>query len=290
MKLALHFSRLFFTFSGTPQTPLVSQNLISIAATKELHAHLIRTQLHTDPYSMSDVIRSYVLSPPTLREACLTFDRIERPTLLIWNHMIRGLSQGEWPVEAIDMFDRMRDQGLAGNNLTFIFILKACARVSDIVRGRRVHVHSLKLGFESYLYVCNALIHIQANKFEEVLGLFDSMREENVKADAVTMVKMILACSHLGNRDKAESIVKYIADNHVEIDVFLGNSLIDMYGRRGLVGLAREVFDHMAERNIVSWNAMIIGYSNSSWQQPILTRKFKAKNYWKLVLFCRKEF
>ncbi|KAF3433046.1 hypothetical protein FNV43_RR24148 [Rhamnella rubrinervis] len=34
-----------------------------------------------------------------------------------------------------------------------------------------------------------------------------------------------------------------------------------MYGRRGLVNLARKVFDGMPERNIVSWNAMVMGYA-----------------------------
>ena len=79
----------------------------------------------------------------------------------------------------------------------------------------------------------------------------------------MTIVKVILACSHLGNREKTDLVSKYIADNHVEIDVYLGNSLIDMYGRICLVGLAREVFDQMVVKNIVSWNAMIMGFAKS---------------------------
>ncbi|KAI7989983.1 Pentatricopeptide repeat-containing protein [Camellia lanceoleosa] len=111
----------------------------------------------------------------------------------------------------------------------------------------------------------NSLIcgYNQSNRFQEVLGLFDAMRAANVKADAVTMVKIILACSHLGNKEKLDFMVKYIADDHVEIDVYLGNTLIDMYGRIGSVGLAREVFDQMAEKNLVSWNAMIMAYGKS---------------------------
>ncbi|KAL7214381.1 hypothetical protein ACSBR1_026731 [Camellia fascicularis] len=294
MKLARPFFRLFNTFSATQKQ--VSNNSLSNDSVKEFHAHLIRTQLHTDPSSISYVIRSYALSPATLPKAHLAFDQIKRPTLSIWNHMIRGLSQSDRPIESITMYDRMRDQGFSGNNLTFIFVLKACTRVSDVVCGQKVHVCSMKLGFESYIYVCNALIHMyascgdlgfarkmfdemgerdlvswnslicgysQSNRFQEVLGLFDAMRAANVKADAVTMVKVILACSHLGNREKLDFMVKYIADDHVEIDVYLGNTLIDMYGRIGSVGLAREVFDQMAEKNLVSWNAMIMVYGKS---------------------------
>ncbi|KAA8539868.1 hypothetical protein F0562_026561 [Nyssa sinensis] len=296
MKLSGPFSRLFTTFSVNSQSERVYRNSLSIDAIKELHARLVRINLYTDPSSMSDVIRSYAFSPTNLHKAHLAFDQIERPTLAIWNLMIRGLSHSERPIEAIRMHDRMREQGLTGNNLTFIFVFKACARLSDIIRGQKVHVHAIKLGFESYLYVCNALIHMyascgdvgfarnlfdemtdrdlvswnslicgysQCNRLKDVLDLFNAMRAANVKADAVTMVKVILACSYLGEQDIADSMVEYIKDNQIENDVYLGNTLIDMYGRRGSVGMAREVFDDMGERNIVSWNAMIMGYAKA---------------------------
>ncbi|KAK9291963.1 hypothetical protein L1049_019915 [Liquidambar formosana] len=292
MKHARPITRLFTTSSGIPQSQRPSMN-----AAKELHAHLIRNHLHTDPSSISGVIKSYALSPTTLHKAHLVFNQIERPTSFVWNHMVRGLSQSDQPIEAIRMYHRMYHQGLAIDNLTLIFIFKACGRILDIEHGMKMHGHALKLGFESYLYVSNALIHMyascgdlglarnvfdvmserdlvswnslicgysQCNRFKEVLALFDAMRAANVKADAVTMVKVILACSYLNDREVADSMVQYIEENDVEVDVYLGNTLIDMYGRRGLVGLAREVFDRMRERNIVSWNAMIMGYAKAS--------------------------
>lgn len=205
--------------------------------------------------------------------------------------MIRGLSLSDSPVHALDLFDKMRELGLRGDNFTFIFLCKACARVSDFLYGKRVHVHILKLGFGSYLYVGNALIHMygfcgelcfsrrvfdemderdlvswnslicaysQCAKYVEVLGLFDMMMVENVKADAVTMVKVVLACNYLDESKLLDSMVEYIQNNHVGIDVYLGNTLIDVCGKHGLIALARGFFDRMTERNVVSWNVMII--------------------------------
>ncbi len=37
------------------------------------------------------------------------------------------------------------------------------------------------------------------------------------------------------------------------------NSLIDMYGKHGSVGSAHQVFEEMAEQDVVSWNVMIAG-------------------------------
>lgn len=208
--------------------------------------------------------------------------------------MIRGLSQSDRPSEAICFYYCMYQQGLAANDLTLIFVFKACARVSDVVQGQKINVHSLKLGFQSNVVVSNALIHMyaasgdmgsakkvfdemgekdlvswnslicgysQCNRFKKVLDIFKAMQAENLEADAVTMMKVILACSNLSEWEIADSVIKYIDDNHLYINVYLGNTMIDMYVRRGLVDLAQGVFDRMHGRNIVSWNALIRGYA-----------------------------
>ncbi|KAF9587097.1 hypothetical protein IFM89_039680 [Coptis chinensis] len=89
------------------------------------------------------------------------------------------------------------------------------------------------------------------------------MQVENVKADAVTMVKVVLASTHLGDRQFADYVFHYIQTNNVEMDVYLGNTLIDLYGRRGSVESAQSVFYQMSDKNIVSWNAMITSYAKA---------------------------
>lgn len=294
MKLARPISRRLTSLLSPVKPDRVTKNPLSTTAAKELHAYLIKAHRHDDSSSVSSVIRAYCLAPFHLHKAFLVFNQIKQPTLLNFNLMIRGFSQSTQPIEAINIYYKMYSfHGFSGDNMTFIFVFKACARVLDIKTGQKFHVHAVKLGFDSYLFVANALIHMysscgelgfarkvfdtmgerdlvswnslicgysQCKKFKELLGFFNAMQEANVKADAVTMVKVILACCYTDNMGLADSMVKYIEENCIHIDVYLGNTLIDMYGKRGLVNLAREVFDRMLERNLVSWNALIKGH------------------------------
>uniref|UniRef100_A0A6N2M7Y1 Pentatricopeptide repeat-containing protein n=1 Tax=Salix viminalis TaxID=40686 RepID=A0A6N2M7Y1_SALVM len=43
------------------------------------------------------------------------------------------------------------------------------------------------------------------------------------------------------------------------------NGLVHFYGMRGCLGLARQVFDEISERDVVSWTSMIDGYSKHRW-------------------------
>jgi pentatricopeptide repeat protein len=55
-----------------------------------------------------------------------------------------------------------------------------------------------------------------------------------------------------------------------QCDVFVGTALLDMYAKRGSIEKARDVFDKMPERNIVSWNAMIAGYLHNGFVDEAL--------------------
>lgn len=50
---------------------------------------------------------------------------------------------------------------------------------------------------------------------------------------------------------------------YTENDVFVGSVLIDLYGRCGLLGLARDVFDSMAEKCVVAWSILIAAYAEN---------------------------
>ncbi|KAJ6343636.1 hypothetical protein OIU76_005391 [Salix suchowensis] len=46
-------------------------------------------------------------------------------------------------------------------------------------------------------------------------------------------------------------------------DIYVQNSLLDVYASCGYMGLCREVFDEMSDRDVVSWTVLIMGYRNA---------------------------
>ncbi|KAB5568195.1 hypothetical protein DKX38_001988 [Salix brachista] len=51
------------------------------------------------------------------------------------------------------------------------------------------------------------------------------------------------------------------------VDVFVGNALVGMYGKCGVVDEVMKVFDFMPEMNLVSWNSMICAFSENEFSR-----------------------
>ena len=47
----------------------------------------------------------------------------------------------------------------------------------------------------------------------------------------------------------------------LENNIALGNSLVDMYAKCGMLAKAQEVFEDLPNRNVVTWSALIAGYT-----------------------------
>ncbi|XAR54626.1 hypothetical protein NMG60_11029848 [Bertholletia excelsa] len=113
------------------------------------------------------------------------------------------------------------------------------------------------------VYMWNTFIksHCEHSSVAHSLSVFLRMKQ-SVVPDKYTFPSLIKACSNqlalIEGRAIHGLIVRYGTDG----DVFVGSSLIDMYGKCQEIESARKVFDQMRTRNEVSWTAMIVGYMN----------------------------
>ncbi|KAL9149930.1 hypothetical protein ABFS82_12G137100 [Erythranthe guttata] len=86
---------------------------------------------------------------------------------------------------------------------------------------------------------------------------------EDVKPDSFTLSCVLKAMSEvvLGRPVLAGMTHCYVIKNGLDLDVFVDNGLVTYYSRCDDLVSARALFDEMPERDLVSWNAMISGYT-----------------------------
>lgn len=99
----------------------------------------------------------------------------------------------------------------------------------------------------------------------DLLKLFSSLVNSNstdVKPDRFTVTCSLKALASLfSNSGLAKEVHSFILRRGLEYDIFVVNALITFYSRCDELVLARIMFDRMPERDTVSWNAMLAGYS-----------------------------
>ncbi|CAK9218943.1 unnamed protein product [Sphagnum troendelagicum] len=102
--------------------------------------------------------------------------------------------------------------------------------------------------------------HVKCGQGQKALELFPQMQHEGVQPNSVTFVGVLNACASIIALNKGRCVHLQIIQSGLESNVFVGNSLIDMYAKCGSLEDACRVFNKMPSRNVVTWNAMILGH------------------------------
>ncbi|KAF8020640.1 hypothetical protein BT93_G1160 [Corymbia citriodora subsp. variegata] len=129
-------------------------------------------------------------------------------------------------------------------------------------------------------YAWNVLIRGFVNKglFREAVELYRRMAREGIRADNYTFPFVVKACGGMLALMEGEKVHAKLFKAGLDLDLYVGNSLISMYAENGRVDLAEKVFGEMCERDVVSWNAMISGFlsGGDGWSSLALLREMQV--------------
>jgi pentatricopeptide repeat protein len=113
--------------------------------------------------------------------------------------------------------------------------------------------------------VCwNAIIagYAQHQEGHKALDCLARMQREGLSPDEVTLTCTLHACANVGALDKGKQIHDEIGKRgFLRKSIVLGNALVDMYAKCGVLAKAREVVDELPARDIISWNTLLAGYA-----------------------------
>ncbi|CAK9263310.1 unnamed protein product [Sphagnum jensenii] len=102
--------------------------------------------------------------------------------------------------------------------------------------------------------------YVKAGQHEKTIELYQEMQQKGMSPDNFTFVPVLNACASLRALEAGRKVHEEIIQSGCEADVFVGNSLVDMYSKCGSIEDACKVFNNMPSRDVVTWNAMILGH------------------------------
>ncbi|KAL9276703.1 hypothetical protein ACSQ67_025716 [Phaseolus vulgaris] len=188
---------------------------------KECHAQATKNGVDSVLPVQNSLIHMYACCGG-VQLARVLFDGMLTRDLVSWNSIIDGhMMVGELNA-AHRLFDQMPDRNLVTWNVM----------ISGYLKGRNP-------GY--------------------AVKLFRTMGRLGMRGNARTMVCLATACGRSGRLKEGRSVHGSIVKMFVRSSLILDTALIDMYSKCRRVEVARTVFDRMTERNLISWNAMILG-------------------------------
>lgn len=267
---------------------------------KKLHGYIIQTG-SSDSFVLTGLVDMYAKCGE-VDVARKVFERIWDRNVVDWTSMIVGYVQNNCAREGLLLFNRMRDCLVEGNAYTLGIIVTACAKLGALHQGKWVHGNVVKNGilvtshlFTSLLdmYVkCGVMqdarlifdeVHIvdlfswttmimgyaQNGFASEALLLFTDKKWQDLCPNHVTLASVLPACVQSGNLALGSS-VHSLGIKLGQEDVNVMNALVDMYAKCHRIGDAVHLFESMTDKDVVSWNSIITGYSHNGYSYEAL--------------------
>ncbi|KAL6326388.1 hypothetical protein AAG906_008250 [Vitis piasezkii] len=272
----------------------------AIAASKSLqfgrvvHGMVLKCGLDLMVVSVNNAIADAYSKCGFLEDVRKVFDRMEERDIVSWTTLVTAYSQSSLGEEALATFCLMREEGFAPNQFTFSSVLISCASLCFLEYGRQVHGLLCKAGLDTEKCIESALIdmyakcgsiteagkvfdkisnpdivswtaiisgYAQHGLVEDALQLFRRMELSGIKANAVTLLCVLFACSHGGMVEEGLFYFQQMEDGYgVVPEMEHYACIIDLLGRVGRLDDAMEFIRKMPmEPNEMVWQTLLGG-------------------------------
>ncbi|XP_043713113.1 pentatricopeptide repeat-containing protein At4g18520, chloroplastic-like [Telopea speciosissima] len=276
---------------------------------RQLHGTIVKKMFKDDVYIGTSVVVMYAKCGEVL-DSRRVFDRMKKRNTVTWTSMISGYALNGYGKEAISLFRLMKRRHIIANNLTVISILRACGSISSLTTGKEVHAQVLRNSIHRNIYIGSTLVwfycrcgeYFYASKVLqsmtvrdvvswtaiisgctrlghgiEALEFMKNMLWEGVEPNPFTYSSALKACARLEDILHGKWIHSSVNKTHALSNVFVGSALIDMYSKCRSISEATKVFNNMPDRNLVSWNAMILGYARNGLSMEALKLMYRMQ-------------
>nr|GEW06164.1 hypothetical protein [Tanacetum cinerariifolium] len=258
---------------------------------QQIHCHVVKNGYVSDLYVVNMLVRFYS-ECGVMECAKKVFSRSGVKDLVTWTTLIQGYVKMGCCEKGVVLFDELCEVGVKADEVTMVVLISACGRLRDLSLGKRLHKYMCDYDLDFDVYVCNALIDmymkcgdaslavevfnempvknvvswnsmimglVQQGEFSIALNMFRKMQNQGVKPDDVTLVGVLNCCANLGTLNTWKWVHSYIDGHGITADGFIGNALLDMYMKCGVIEKAYRVFNGMKHRDVFTYTSMIVG-------------------------------
>ncbi|CAH9078463.1 unnamed protein product [Cuscuta europaea] len=259
--------------------------------TFQIHSCVVRLGFSSDFLLRTTLLDAYAKCGD-LDHAHKVFEEMEMRDVASWNALIAGFAQGNRPIEALELFKKMREANTEPNDITVLGALSACSQLGAISEGERVHEYIRIKNLDLNVFVCNAVIDMYAKcgsmdrahkLFDEMpcskslvtwntmimalavhgdgvkaLDLFKRMTQEGAVPDSVSYLAALCACNHSGMVEEGMRLYQSMEKHGVIKNMKHYGSMVDMLGRSGRLKEAYDIIVSMPMApDVVLWKTLL---------------------------------
>ncbi|KAK4842136.1 hypothetical protein QYF36_016317 [Acer negundo] len=260
-----------------------------------VHGHILRREIKISGPLGNSLITMYSKCGDLL-SAERIFVEIKKSCTASWTALISCYNRSGCFRKALDAFIKMLEFKVEPNSTTLMSILGSCAGLALLREGKSVHCHIIrKLTEAEGEFLGPALIELYAKcgklsesmkvlhsigernivswnmliseyackgMSEEALVVFVQMQAQGHMPDSYSLASSLSACGNVDLLQLGLQIHGHVIKRDFSNE-FVLNSLIDMYSKCGFLSLAYRIFERIQQKSVVTWNAMICGFSHN---------------------------
>ncbi|GKD42270.1 putative pentatricopeptide repeat-containing protein, partial [Tanacetum coccineum] len=231
-----------------------------------------------------------------IENARKVFDIMPQRNVVSWTSLMCGYLNNGNAVSSLLLLCRMGGEVVKPNEFTFSTCFKACGMVGVAENGVQIHGWCCKSGFEWFHVVGNSMIDMYAKcgrvedgakvfgemrersliswnamiagyacgyNGDKALRLFKEMQVEGNVPDEFTFTSTLKACAGIGEVWAGKQIHGFLISTGFRLseEMIVAGSLIDLYAKCGYLCDAQKVFDCVAEKSVISWTTLVVGYA-----------------------------
>ncbi|CAL9192882.1 pentatricopeptide repeat-containing protein At3g26540 [Musa acuminata AAA Group] len=265
----------------------------SLVDVRRVESHLVAFNPSPSTFLLNRTIEAYAHcgSPTDAREL---FDEMPKRDGGTWNAMIVAYRCSDCPDEALALFSTMNGSGIHPKDVTLASVLGCCGDLLALLLARQIHCLVLKYGYFPNVILDTSVVdvygkcfamddarkmfdsiidpndvswnvivrrYLEAGKAREALLMFFRMIRGGVKPLSFTVSNALIACSEALALKEGHQIHSTMIKAGFEGDNIVGSSLMEMYAKCGVVQDARQLFDQVPSKDVVSWTSMLSGYA-----------------------------